>query len=97
MSRELLGEHLARRPRDNPVARFARALRARTCRELQAKGLAHYHAWAFATMRQLGAAFELAGAHLRWLDDAGARAGGRGVRHDLAQARRRSSSRRRAR
>ena len=36
------------------------------------EGLAFYHAWAFATVRQLGAASELAALHLRWLGDAGA-------------------------
>jgi hypothetical protein len=34
---------------------------------MQARGLDHYHAWAFASIRQAGAAFELAAAHLRWL------------------------------
>ena len=34
---------------------------------LQRDGLAHYHRWAFAGVRQLGAAFELAALHLRWL------------------------------
>ena len=33
------------------------------------QGLAYYHAWAFATTRQLGAAFELAAQYLRWLED----------------------------
>src|SRR5205823_11092904 len=36
---------------------------------LTEKGLPFYHAWAFATARQLGAAFELAAGNLRWLDD----------------------------
>jgi hypothetical protein len=34
---------------------------------LQAQGLAHYHRWAFGSVRQLGAAAELAAQHLRWL------------------------------
>ena len=38
---------------------------------MQAIGLAHYHAWAFATTRQLGAAMELLAAHLRWLAESG--------------------------
>jgi hypothetical protein len=58
ISRNLLARHLARRPTTNPVARFAERF-ARELPELQAKGLAHYHAWAFATVRQLGAAAEL--------------------------------------
>jgi hypothetical protein len=36
---------------------------------IQDKGLAFYHAWAFATIRQLGAAMELLALHLRWLGD----------------------------
>jgi len=66
LSGRFLAGHLARRPRDNPVERFA----ARFERELpglQEKGLAHYHAWAFATLRQLGSAAELMALHLRWL------------------------------
>jgi hypothetical protein len=64
--RDLLRTHLDRRPATNPIARFA-ARFAADLPELQAKGLAHYHAWAFATVRQLGAGFELAAAYLRWL------------------------------
>ncbi|HSV69334.1 MAG TPA: DUF1839 family protein [Methylibium sp.] len=62
----LLGRHAAWRPADNPVRRFA----ARIGSELpvlQRQGLPVYHAWAFATIRQLGAAFELAALHLDWL------------------------------
>jgi hypothetical protein len=33
--------------------------------------LPHYHAWAFATTRQVGASAELLAAHLRWLAAAG--------------------------
>jgi hypothetical protein len=67
MSRPLLAKHLARRPADNPVRRFADRF-ARELPELQARGLAHYHAWAFATVRQLGAAAELMALYLRWID-----------------------------
>jgi hypothetical protein len=66
-SRELLGRHLARRPRENPIARFGERFRAELPRLIES-GLPHYHAWAFATLRQLGAAFELAALHLRWLE-----------------------------
>jgi hypothetical protein len=68
MSRGLLARHLARRPVDNPVRRFAARFAADLPR-LQDRGLAHYHAWAFATLRQLGAAAELMACYLRWLDD----------------------------
>jgi hypothetical protein len=70
MSRELLLRHLARRPTSNPVRRFAERF-ARELPALQERGLAHYHAWAFATVRQLGAAFELAAEHLKWLQREG--------------------------
>jgi hypothetical protein len=66
-STKLLARHVAEMPADNPVERFAARFR-RDLPMLQDKGLAHYHAWAFATVRQLGAAAELAALHLRWLD-----------------------------
>lgn len=66
LSGQLLREHLAWRPTSNPVPRFAARFDA-DLPELHAQGLAHYHAWAFTTLRQLGAAFELASNHLRWL------------------------------
>lgn len=62
---QLLAEHLERRPAVNPMPRFAERF-ARDLPLLQTRGLAYYHAWAFATLRQCGAAFELAAAHLRW-------------------------------
>jgi hypothetical protein len=66
ISGKLLARHLARRPAQNPVRRFAERF-ARDLPALQDRGLPHYHAWAFATVRQLGAAAELAALHLRWL------------------------------
>ncbi len=69
-ARPLLRRHLARRPKQNPVLRF----RDRFQRDLpwiQGEGLDFYHAWAFATTRQLGAAFELASLHLQWLEEPG--------------------------
>lgn len=62
----LLRKHFARRPLANPVGRFAARLAA-DLPELQGAGLARYHAWAFAGVRQAGSAFELAAANLRWL------------------------------
>jgi Domain of unknown function (DUF1839) len=69
LSRALVRKHLPRRPADNPVARFGQRFAA-DLPWLTAEGLAFYHAWAFSTVRQLGAAFELAALHLRWLGDA---------------------------
>lgn len=61
----LLQRHLARRPASNPFERFGTRF-ALDLPELQAKGMDHYHAWAFASIRQAGAAFDLAAANLRW-------------------------------
>src|SRR5205823_166737 len=44
ISGKLLTRHLARRPIDNPIERFA-ARFSRELPELQGRGLAHYHAW----------------------------------------------------
>jgi hypothetical protein len=69
-SLRVLRKHLAKRPVRNPVARF----RERFTDDvvwLQREGLATYHGWAFATLRQLGAAFELAARYVRWLSDRG--------------------------
>ena len=76
----LLARHVARRPRENPVAAF------RTVATAQAEALAErpgaaFHLYAFNTLRQLGANFELLASHLAWLgqgvsglDEAGAAA-----------------------
>jgi hypothetical protein len=66
-SAELLAKHAAEMPRENPVERFGARFQ-QDLPSLQDKGLAYYHAWAFATVRQLGAAAELSALHLRWLD-----------------------------
>ncbi len=66
LSSRLLAEHLVWRPRRNPVARFRDRFIA-DLPALQQAGLVHYHRWAFAGVRQLGAAFELAALYLRWL------------------------------
>ena len=66
LSLQYLSRHVARRPATNPLRRFADRWSAELPL-LQQRGLAHYHAWAFATLRQLGAAFELAARNLEWL------------------------------
>lgn len=66
MTRQLLHTHLARRATHNPVARFSQRF-AQDLPALQAAGLAHYHKWAFGTVRQMGAACELAAQCLDWL------------------------------
>lgn len=70
MSFELLQKHFPWRPRVNPFSRFAARL-AQDLPAMRAQGLACYHQWAFATVRQAGAAFELLAANLRWLSSQG--------------------------
>jgi uncharacterized protein DUF1839 len=65
-SRELWRRHMRRRPKENPVRRFQQRFE-RDLPALRNAGLNHYHAWAFATTRQLGAAFEAAAHNLKWL------------------------------
>ena len=72
LSVQLLRKHLARRPPDNPLTRFAERFRA-DLERLKVEGLPMYHAYAFASIRQLGAAFELGALHLRWLGRHGER------------------------
>jgi hypothetical protein len=65
-----LREHFARRPERNPVRAFAKAIGAQA--EAVAKRAPDFfHAYAFNTLRQLGANFELCGSHLNWLFPAG--------------------------
>jgi hypothetical protein len=70
LSLALLRRYAAWRPASNPFQRFAARLDSQLA-ELRAAGLPQYHAWAFAAIRQAGAAFELAAANLRWLADQG--------------------------
>lgn len=65
-ARELLAGHLVRRPATNPFARFEDQL-ARELPNLLSGGLDDYHAYAFATVRMAGAAFEIAASHAEWL------------------------------
>jgi len=65
-ARELLGYHLARRPTVNPFERFGVHL-AGELPELLRGDAAQYHAYAFATVRMVGSAFEIAASHVDWL------------------------------
>lgn len=65
-STEVLASHLVRRPRQNPIRRFAEQF-PHDVTWLQNEGLPLYHGYAFATLRQLGANFELAAIYLEWL------------------------------
>jgi hypothetical protein len=68
---EVLTEHLSRRPASNPFERFGAQL-AGELPGLLGRGLEDYHAYAFATVRMAGSAFEIAGDHVRWLLGSGA-------------------------
>ena len=59
--------HLARRPRQNPLGKF----RVRLAAEAESRppdSPERYHRRAFATVRQLGAGFQMAAAYLRWVE-----------------------------
>lgn len=70
-ARALLARHAARRPVRNPFASFGERL-ALDLPELIEGDPASYHAYAFATARMAGAAFELFASHLEWLYGASA-------------------------
>ena len=65
ISWRLLREHVAWRPATNPFTRFGERL-AQELPGFAERSLPRYHAWAFASVRQAGSAFELAASHLRW-------------------------------
>jgi uncharacterized protein DUF1839 len=65
-ARALLAHHLARRPRTNPFDRFGEHLADELPRLLEGDA-AGYHAYAFATVRMAGSAFELLASHVDWL------------------------------
>ena len=69
-ARRILRRSLNLAPLDNPIARYRGDIDQHLVR-LRQRGLGYFHLHAFNLPRQLGANFELLGAHLRWLDAAG--------------------------
>lgn len=69
LARPMAQQYVGWLPSDNPLERFSHRF-ARELPVMHERGLGYYHAWAFSTVRQLGATFELAAAHLSWLDEA---------------------------
>jgi len=67
----LVKRTISRVPLTNPIRRFRERL-DRDLPAMQQRGLDYYHAWAFASVRQVGTAFELAAANLEWLTAQGA-------------------------
>jgi hypothetical protein len=64
---KLLRHHFARRPDANPVHAFARVFPEQANR-LAERDFAFFHKYAFNTLRQFGANFELLASHLAWLN-----------------------------
>jgi hypothetical protein len=65
-AKRLLAFHFARRPTENPVAAFAKVF-PKQVEAVADRPFGFFHKYAFNTLRQLGANFELAGSHLDWL------------------------------
>lgn len=65
-SRQLLAFHFRRRPVANPIRAFAAVFPAQV-EALAERPFGFFHKYAFNTLRQVGANFELAGSHLDWL------------------------------
>jgi hypothetical protein len=65
-ARALLRGHLARRPATNPFVRFGAQL-DRDLQRLLEGDPSEYHAYAFATVRMAGSAFEVAASQAEWL------------------------------
>jgi len=66
VSEDLLRHHLKRRPAGNPIAAFARVFPAQV-EKVAEREFDFFHLYAFNTLRQLGANFELFSAYLDWL------------------------------
>lgn len=66
----LLKTHFEKAPRENPVTLY-RPRFAQDLEWLKGESMPSFHLYAFATLRQLGANFELCSSHLRWLSEAG--------------------------
>lgn len=65
---ELLQKHLEKRPPVNPLRSFAKVFPDQAAAVAQ-RPFDFFHRYAFNTLRQLGANFELFSAHLSWLSD----------------------------
>jgi len=69
-ARELLTRHILRMPSLNPIAEFARVLPEQVSL-IADRPFGFFHKYAFNTLRQLGANFELAATHFKWMSDFG--------------------------
>ncbi len=66
----LLSHHLSRRPKHNPLRAYAAAFGGHI-EALAGRPPEYFHTYAFNTLRQVGANFELLGSHLEWLEQHG--------------------------
>lgn len=66
--RTLLRRHLGRMPKANPVAAFAREFPMQVS-AIADRPFGFFHKYAFNTLRQLGANFELAASHFHWISE----------------------------
>ncbi|MBN9668752.1 DUF1839 family protein [Roseibium aggregatum] len=66
VSEQLLRHHLARRPAANPIAAFAKVFPEQVA-AISEREFGFFHLYAFNTLRQLGANFELFSSYLAWL------------------------------
>lgn len=64
---KLLRRHYARRPQENPFRAFAEVFPAQV-EKLAERDFGFFHKYAFNTLRQAGANFELLASHLSWLN-----------------------------
>jgi hypothetical protein len=64
---KLLRHHFARRPAANPIRAFAEVFPAQVERVAE-RDFGFFHKYAFNTLRQVGANFELLASHLEWLN-----------------------------
>ncbi|MBP1847068.1 hypothetical protein J2046_005351 [Rhizobium petrolearium] len=64
---KLLRHHYARRPDENPILAFADVFPAQVERVAE-RDFGFFHKYAFNTLRQVGANFELLASHLDWLN-----------------------------
>lgn len=66
VSETLLRHHLKRRPATNPIAAFAKVFPAQV-EKVSEREFDFFHLYAFNTLRQVGANFELLSSYLEWL------------------------------
>ena len=69
-SLQVLARHLRQLPATNPFPRFKQRFLA-DMDWLRSSEIDTFHVYSFATVRQLGAGFELASTYLRWLEERG--------------------------